>query len=339
MIRTAVVILNWNGLAWIQKFLGTVVKYSTNKETIVCVADNGSSDGSSKWVRDNFPDVKVLDLGKNNGFAGGYNLALSQIDARYFVLLNSDVEVTPGWLDPLVSCLDDSPDIAACQPRIKSYNKKEYFEYAGAAGGFIDMYGFTFCRGRIFGRVEKDVGQYDDAVDIFWASGACMAVRKEAWDKSGGLDNEFFAHMEEIDLCWRFHSAGLRVAYVPGSLVFHAGGGALPYESEFKIYLNFRNNLFLLYKNLPDEKLGRTIFIRKMFDGLAAFRFLLLGKIRNVGAIRKAHRDFTNAIRENRVSRRFVNQLPEVNSVLPFLNKSVVFEFYLKGRKTFKSLL
>lgn len=339
MTKTAILILSWNGLNWLKKFLGTVVENSSDSETMICVADNGSTDGSADWVSNNFPDIKLLRFGKNHGFAGGYNLALAQTDSRYVILLNSDVEVTQGWLAPIVDCLDRNPDVAACQPKIKSYNNKEYFEYAGAAGGFIDKFGFTFCRGRIFGKVEKDEGQYNDPVDIFWSSGACMAVRKDVWDNCGGLDNEFFAHMEEIDLCWRIHRAGFKIRYIPQSVVYHAGGGALPYESELKTYLNFRNNLFLLYKNLPDNILQKTIFVREILDGFAAFRFVLTCKFRNVMSVWKAHMDYRKSIRNNKISREHPLELPAINSVLPFLNKSVVFEFFIKGRKTFKELL
>lgn len=339
MTRTAVVILNWNGLAWLQEFLGTVVTNSAAEDTLIYVADNGSTDGSAAWVSGTFPEVRLISMEKNHGFAGGYNLALSKINARYFILLNSDVEVTQGWLEPLVNCLEQDPEIAACQPKIKSYSRKEWYEYAGAAGGFIDKYGFTFCRGRIFGRVEKDEGQYDDALDIFWSSGACMALKKDAWDKCGGLDNEFFAHMEEIDLCWRIHRAGLRIRYVPDSVVFHAGGATLPYESEFKTYLNFRNNLFLLYKNLPDYKLRKTLIVREVLDGIAAIRFVMTGSFRNVKAIWKAHIDFRKGVKTHKITREHPIELPVLNQVLPFLNKSLVFEFFIKGKKTFKKLL
>ena len=215
MNKTAIVILNWNGLGYLKMFLGKVLKFSLSNDTAIYVADNGSTDGSLKWVADNFKDVELIRLDKNHGFAGGYNLAINQIDARYFVLLNSDIEVTDGWLHPLVSFMDNNPDVASCQPKILSYYQKDYFEHAGAAGCFIDKYGYPFCRGRIFNIIEKDTGQYDSQINIFWSSGACMIVRADAWKKCGGFDTGFFAHMEEIDLCWRFSKSGYRVSYIP----------------------------------------------------------------------------------------------------------------------------
>jgi len=234
--------------------------------------------------------------------------------------------------------MDQNPEVASCQPKIKSFYNKNSFEYAGAAGGFIDKLGYTFCRGRIFDIVEKDFGQYDNSTDIFWSSGACMVVRSEVWSKCGGFDNDFFAHMEEVDLCWRFHRTGYRVSYVPGSVVYHVGGGVLPYNSELKTYLNFRNNLYLLYKNLSDNKLRRTIFLRKILDGVAAVMFLFRGRFSNVKAIWKAHRDF----RKNSVilkgKRDLSKETTSWENVSIILNKSIVFRFYIKGEKTFRSL-
>lgn len=339
MIKTAVVILNWNGINWLQKFLDNVVTCSEGNDTIVCVADNGSTDGSAAWVAENHKNVRLLAFDRNYGFAGGYNLAVSQIDATYFVLLNSDVEVTPGWLLPLISCLDNNPDVAACQPKIRSYASKDFFEYAGAAGGFIDKYGYTFCRGRLFDSVEKDDGQYDDALDIFWATGACMMVRHEAWKKCGGLDADFFAHMEEVDLCWRFHIAGHRVAYVPGSVVYHAGGGALPYNSELKTYLNFRNSLYLLYKNLPDSALHLVLFKRKILDGFAALMFALKGSIKSTRAVWKAHKSYYKNLASLKSKRNTVKELSSGKPVYQILNKSVVFEFYIKRERTYSKLM
>jgi GT2 family glycosyltransferase len=338
MIKTAVVILNWNGLAWLQKFLGTVIKFSAGGDTAVYVADNGSSDGSADWVNKNFNDVTIIRFERNYGFAGGYNLALKQIRAKYFVLLNSDVEVTESWLMPLVKYMDQNDDVASCQPKIRSFDRKEYFEYAGAAGGYIDKLGYTFCRGRIFDHVERDNGQYDDYTDIFWSTGACMMVKSDAWSKCGGFDDDFFAHMEEIDLCWRFHLAGFRVSYVPESVVYHAGGGALPYDSGLKTYLNFRNNLFLLYKNLPDNKLHKTIFLRKILDGTAAVMFIFKGRIVNVKAVWKAHTDYCKNIKSLKGKRESVRKLTISQTCRQILNKSIVFRFYIKGEKTFNRL-
>jgi GT2 family glycosyltransferase len=339
MSKTAIVILNWNGLGFLKMFLEIVVKNSIDDETEVCVADNGSTDGSPEWVAENFSQVKLILLDKNYGFAGGYNLALSQLDAKYFVLLNSDIEVTEKWLLPLVSLMDNNPDVASCQPKILSYYHKDQFEHAGAAGCFIDKYGYPFCRGRIITKVENDNGQYDSPLDVFWSSGACMIVRSDAWKKCGGFDADFFAHMEEIDLCWRFNKAGYRVCFLPDSVIYHVGGGTLAYNSPFKTYLNFRNSLFLLYKNLPDDKLQHVLFIRRLLDGLAAIYFLFQGSFRSVVAVWKAHMDYYKALDRLRTKRTDVKKL-EVTHFDPLvLNKSIVFEFYVKGNKTYKSLI
>lgn len=338
MLKTAVVILNWNGIGFLKKFLQNVIYNSSLPGTKVFVADNGSTDGSAEWVESNCKQAALIKLDKNHGFAGGYNLALEQVNAEYYVLLNSDVEVAPGWLEPLVRHLDDHRDIAACQPKILSYDKKEYFEYAGAAGGYIDKYGYPFCRGRIFDFVEKDTGQYNDSVNVFWASGACMIVRSKAWNECGGFDADFFAHMEEIDLCWRFHAAGFRLAYVPSSAVCHVGGGALPYDSPFKTYLNFRNSLFLLYKNLEDEEMKSILFARRVLDGIAALKFLLTGSVGSFRAVWKAHRDYYRSIPVLREKRQAVKNMRKGDYSAPILNKSIVFEFYAKGNKTFDSL-
>jgi GT2 family glycosyltransferase len=338
MLKTAIVILNWNGIEFLKKFLGTIIKYSTDNSNLVYVADNGSIDGSAEWLASNFKDVKIIRLDKNYGFAGGYNIALEQIDAKYYVLINSDIEVTASWLAPLVSFMDCNPDVAACQPKILSYSRKDHFEYAGAAGGYIDKYGYPFCRGRLFDTVETDNGQYDNGTDIFWASGACMIISAEAWKKCGGFDSTFFAHMEEIDLCWRLNKAGYRVRYVPESVVFHIGGGSLPYNSPFKVYLNFRNSLFMLYKNLPDNKLNSTLFFRKSLDGVAAIMFLLKGNFENFKSVWKAHMDYYRAKDELKRKRVLVKKLETKIIPVLILKKSIVFEFYAKGNKTFKSL-
>jgi GT2 family glycosyltransferase len=338
MLKTAVVILNWNGLGYLKKFLGNVVENSSGPGIAIFVADNGSSDGSAEWVSSNYKEVRLIRFEKNHGFAGGYNLALRQIDAKYYILLNSDIETTKGWIDPLVDYMDSDQATAACQPKILSWSRRDYFEYAGAAGGYLDKYGFPFCRGRIFTHVEKDTGQYDDQASIFWASGACMAVRADAWERCGGLDESFFAHMEEIDLCWRILSSGSRIMYIPGSVVYHVGGGSLPYESPFKTYLNFRNSLCLLYKNLDGSILKRTLFIRKVFDGIAAMMFLLKGDVKNFKAVWKAHIDYYRSSAMLKETRKHAQSVKSSNESLPVLNKSIVFEFYARGHKTFSSL-
>ncbi len=339
MHKTVIVILNWNGLGFLKKFLGTVIKNSGDKDTLICVADNGSTDGSPEWVKENFSNVRLIMLDKNYGFAGGYNQAIAQLDAKYFLLLNSDIEVTEGWLQPLVSFMDNNHDVASCQPKILSYNQKDHFEHAGAAGCFIDKYGYPFCRGRILNKIEKDIGQYDSQIDVFWSSGACMIVRADAWKKCGGFDPDFFAHMEEIDLCWRFHKAGYRVCFLPDSVIYHVGGGTLPYSSPLKTYLNFRNSLFLLYKNLPDKRLHRVLFVRKILDGMAAVFFLSKGSLESIRAVWKAHMDYYKAMADLRKKREKVKEL-EISKTEPeVLNKSIVFEFYVKGNKTYKSLV
>ena len=339
MYKTAIVILNWNGLGFLKMFLSIVVKNSIDSETMVCVADNGSTDGSSEWVAENHNNVRLIKLDKNYGFAGGYNLAINQLDAKYFVLLNSDIEVTSGWLNPLVSFMDKNADVASCQPKVLSYYKKDHFEHAGAAGCFIDKYGYPFCRGRIINKIEKDTGQYDSRIDVFWTSGACMIVRSDAWIKCGGFDADFFAHMEEIDLCWRFQKAGYRVCYLPDSVIYHIGGGTLPYSSPIKTYLNFRNSLFLLYKNLPDNKLYTVLLIRRFLDGLAAIFFLTKGSLVSVRAVWRAHKDYYKAIRDLRAKRRSVKILDLNHAPTTILNKSIIFEFYVKGNKTYNSLI
>lgn len=338
MPRTAVVILNWNGLGFLMEFLGKVIDLTSLPGTEIIVADNGSSDGSIQWINENHKSVRIISLGENYGFAGGYNLAISRIEADYFVLLNSDIEVTEGWLQPLVSFLENNPGHASCQPKVLSFGRKEYFEHAGAAGGYIDKYGYPFCRGRIFDYIEKDNGQYNDTRDIFWSTGACMVVRADAWKRCGGFDESFFAHMEEIDLCWRFHKAGYRVGYIPGSVVYHVGGGALPYNSPRKLYLNFRNSLFFLYKNLPEKKLMKVMYLRRLLDGVAAAMFLLKGNIKSVAAVWKAHMDFYRSLNEVKEKRKAVNKLGNSDINAPILNKSIVFEFYAKGHKTYQSL-
>ena len=339
MKRTAIVILNWNGISFLRMFLSTVVKYSAPDEADIYLADNGSTDGSAAWVAENFKEVKLITLERNYGFAEGYNRAIDQIEAEYFILLNSDIEVTEGWLSPLVRLMEENSNAAACQPKILSWHRRDYFEHAGAAGGFIDINGYPFCRGRIFDSTEKDEGQYNDQTDIFWSSGACMIVRGEAWKKCGGFDPDFFAHMEEIDLCWRFNKAGFRIIFTPLSTVYHIGGGSLNYDSPYKTYLNFRNSLLMLYKHLPEKGFFSTLFKRKILDGMAAAMFLAKGRFRHAGAVLMAHISYYRSIGELRKKRvRALNLGTDHTSGL-IMNKSVVFEFYIKGKKTYKRLI
>jgi hypothetical protein len=283
----AVVILNYNGEHFLRQFLPAVIEHSEEAEIIV--ADNASTDQSVEIIKNEFPAVRLISLKSNYGFCGGYNKALQAVNADYYVLLNSDVEVTAHWLKPLIRLLDEQPDVAAVQPKIKSFHNKEYFEYAGAAGGFIDSLGYPFCRGRVFDEVEKDLGQYNDEKEIFWATGACMVVRSKLYHQLGGLDEDFFAHMEEIDLCWRLKRQGHTIYYVGESTVYHVGGGTLSKVNPRKTYLNFRNGLSLLLKNLSLTALLWKVPIRIALDDVAAIRFLLKGQGTHAWAIIRAH--------------------------------------------------
>ncbi|MEQ9468335.1 MAG: glycosyltransferase family 2 protein [Ekhidna sp.] len=328
MAKTAVVILNYNGKTYLEKFLPSVIANSENAEIIV--ADNASTDDSVQFMKKAFPDIRLLRLSKNHGFAGGYNETLKQVNTEYFLLLNSDVEVTKGWLAPLTSFLDENPDYAACQPKVKDYNHRAKFEYAGACGGFIDFLGYPYCRGRIFDEVEIDSGQYNEPLDIFWSSGACMLVRSEVFFKARGFDQDFFAHMEEIDLCWRIHSLGLKIKSLPNSTVYHVGGGTLDKSSPFKTYLNFRNGICLLIKNLPLEKLLLKLPIRIFLDWIAAFKFLMEGNAQHSWSVLKAHFSATLRFPQMLKKRRLISPAPK--------SKLMVYEYYLKGNRKFSDL-
>lgn len=290
MSKVAVVILNYNGEEMLGRFLPSVVGNSPGADIIV--ADNASTDGSVAFVKENFPSVKIVLLDRNYGFAGGYNRALEKVAADYVLLLNSDVETTPGWLEPLVALLDADSSIVACQPKILDFKRKTHFEYAGAVGGFIDRYGYPYCRGRLFDTVEEDKGQYDVPCDIFWATGAALLVRAAAYRAAGGLDECFFAHMEEIDLCWRLRSRGYRIVCEPRSVVYHVGGATLSAGNPQKTYLNFRNNLLMLYKNLPSCELGTVMRVRCLLDYVAALKFAVAGEWLHCKAVLKARRDY-----------------------------------------------
>ncbi|MGM0528873.1 MAG: glycosyltransferase family 2 protein [Bacteroidota bacterium] len=339
MIKTSVVILNWNGRKFLEQFLGDVIKHSSAENSKVYVADNGSTDDSCEYIRGSHPEAGILELGQNYGFAGGYNEALKTLESEYFVLLNSDIEVTPGWLNPLTDFMDKNPGVAACQPKILSYDDRTRFEYAGAAGGFIDKYGYPFCRGRIMNVTEEDKGQYDDIKQIFWASGACMFIRSSAWKECGGFDPDFFAHMEEIDLCWRINNRGMKIMFIPYSVVYHIGGGTLSYKSPLKIFYNFRNNLFLLYKNLPPEKLKTTLFKRKCLDVMAAARFLISLNIRAFLNVIKAHGHYHTHKKALRRKRKAGMAKIVTYPEKLILNKSLVFNFYIKKERTYTELL
>lgn len=336
MKQTAVVILNYNGAGMLRRFLPSVIEYSP--EASIYVADNGSSDESCDVVRNEFPAVKLMVLDHNYGFAEGYNRALAQVDEEYAVLLNSDVEVTRGWLSPMTQFLDSNPEVAACQPKLLSFKQKDFFEYAGAAGGFIDKWGYTFCRGRIFNTVERDSGQYDDTTDVFWATGAALMIRNEVYKNNGGLDGRFFAHMEEIDLCWRLRSRGYRIACVPQSHVYHVGGATLKKENPQKTYLNFRNNLLMIYKNAPNCQLKKIMLFRKVFDNVAALKFLASGDYAAFKAVRKARRDF-KAMRAGYDKARAENMKLAVTTRIPeVLKSSILYKYYLGFKHTYSSL-
>jgi GT2 family glycosyltransferase len=336
--KVAIVILNWNGAKLLRQFLPSVIQFSKGDFAEIIVADNGSTDDSLSIISKEFPEVKVLDLKQNFGFARGYNETLKQIEADYFVILNSDVEVTSGWLESPIKLMEADKKIAAVQPKILSYNQKTHFEYAGAAGGFIDKFGYPFCRGRIFDEVEADKGQYDKIVDIFWATGACMFVRSDLFRAVGGFDADFWAHMEEIDLCWRLKNRGFRVVYTPESTVYHLGGGSLSYDNPKKLYLNFRNNLWLLYKNLPANQLFHILFIRMMLDGVAAFKLLAEFNFNGIRSVLKAHYHFYRSLPA--LHRKRKQSLPtaikEISSGR--LAKSIVFQFYVRKNKLFSEI-
>ena len=337
-MKVSVVILNWNGCDMLRTFLPSVVRYSEGEGIEVCVADNGSTDASVTLLQQEFPSVRTIVLDQNYGFADGYNLALQQVDAEYVVLLNSDVEVTEHWLEPMIAYLDNHPEVAACQPKIRSRRQKEYFEYAGAAGGFIDKYGYPFCRGRIMGVVEKDEGQYDTVIPVFWATGAALFIRHTDYVNVGGLDGRFFAHMEEIDLCWRLRSRNREIVCVPQSIVYHVGGATLKKENPRKTFLNFRNNLVMLYKNLPQEELNKVMRIRTCLDYLAAFNFLLQGHWDNASAVMRARKEYKRLCpsfslsREENMRKKTLNPIPERTK------SSILWQFYVRGCKRFSQL-
>lgn len=338
MDKIAIVILNWNGCEMLRSFLPSVVRFSEADGGVVYVADNGSTDASVEMLRREFPTVRLILLEKNNGFADGYNLALKQVDAEYAVLLNSDVEVTEHWLMPLVTFMDAHPEVAASQPKIRSWRHKELFEYAGAAGGFIDRYGYPFCRGRILGVVETDNGQYDTIIPIFWATGAALFIRLKDYWEAGGLDGRFFAHMEEIDLCWRLRARGRQLVCVPQSEVFHVGGATLKKENPHKTYLNFRNNLVMLYKNLSEEDLLPVMRTRAILDYIAALSFVLKGQIPNALAVLRARRAYAS-LRPSFTASREENLKKTCLTVIPERTKSsILAQFYLHGKKFFSQL-
>ncbi len=338
MDKIAIVILNWNGASMMRRYLPSVLQHSRG-EAVVYVADNASTDDSVDMLRTEFPDCRIIQLEKNWGFAEGYNKALAEVEAEYYVLLNSDVEVTSHWLTPLIEFMDGHPEAAVCQPKLLSVDDRDSFEYAGACGGLLDRYGYPFCRGRIFSTVEKDHGQYDSRQEILWATGAALMIRAADYKAVGGLDGRFFAHNEEIDMCWRLRIRGRGVWCVPESRVYHVGGGTLPKSNPMKTFLNFRNNLTMLYKCLPDKELAHVMRVRRWLDYVAALEMLLLQ--RNVGdfkAVLRARRafgkwkhDFDKDRHDIQASRKDGN-----NSLCsPF---SILWQYYAKGKHVYSEL-
>jgi GT2 family glycosyltransferase len=327
MTEVAVVILNYNGKKYLEAFLPTLISHTADARIIV--ADNASTDDSVSFMKRDFPSIELIILDKNYGFAGGYNHALEQVEADYYAIINSDIEVTPNWLAPLLSFLDSNQNYAAVQGKILSYHNRTHFEYAGAAGGFVDNMGYPYCRGRIFNTIEEDKGQYDSIIDVDWTSGACMLIRQGAFHEAGGFDEHFFAHMEEIDLCWRIRTKGGKFACIPESTVFHVGGGTLNKTSPFKTYLNFKNGLSLLVKNLPGIQLVYKLPFRLVLDGFAAIKFAFESSPSHLLAILKAYFHFYRNARRDYRKRVVPHSCSE---------KSVLKAYYLKGKKTFDQL-
>ncbi|MBX9888801.1 MAG: glycosyltransferase family 2 protein [Flavobacteriaceae bacterium] len=327
MKKIAVVILNWNGVQLLEQFLPSVVQFSP--EAVIYVADNASTDDSVAFVKANFPTVRIIQNSTNYGFAQGYNEALQHIDADIYALVNSDIEVTANWLQPILNTFEKDIDTAIIQPKLLDFKNKDYFEYAGAAGGFIDKYGYPYCRGRVFDTVEKDLGQYDNNCEISWASGACFFIRSSVYKELGGFDEIFFAHQEEIDLCWRATNKGYKIKYQHDSTVYHVGGATLQQGNPKKTYLNFRNSLLMLSKNLPKNKLFPILFTRMILDGLAGIQFILQGKAAHFTAILKAHYSFYTLLSVTYKKR------SNFQSETYYSTKSIVYQYYVNSGKIF----
>lgn len=340
MKQVSVVILNWNGKLLLEKYLPSVIANTNTSIADIVVVDNCSTDNSVEFLKQQYPSVAIIEFDKNWGFAEGYNKALALLQTPYFILLNSDVEVTPKWLEPLLSVLTNNKDqVAAVQPKILSEKNKSYFEHAGASGGFIDKYGYPFCRGRIFDTVEIDNSQYNDSIEIFWASGACLAIDAKLYFEVGGLDETFFAHMEEIDLCWRLNARGYKLKCIPQSTIYHVGGATLTENSPQKVFLNFRNNLIMLYKNLPDGVLKKTLRVRLFLDYIAAFQMLINGNKENYKAILKARREFNKLKKTIYKSKRIENLKESITfDISTIYNKSILFDFFIRKKKKYNSL-
>lgn len=334
--KVAVIILNWNGTKLLREFLPSVVQNTNPELADVIVADNGSTDDSLDYVKSAFPNVRIIAFAENYGFAEGYNKAIALCnDYEYCVLLNSDAKPAKGWIEPLLETIESDNDIATLQPKILSYNNPDRFEYAGASGGFIDCHGFPYCRGRIFDNTEVDNGQYDTIIDIFWASGAALFIRTKVYLETGGLDKDFFAHMEEIDLCWRILLAGYTIKVVPQSVVYHLGGGSLPASNPRKTYLNFRNNLLLLHKNIPSKDRKKVLFTRRLYDAVAFAGFVAKGQIANARAVLKAHRDFRSMRKKLYGDGQIPDAARNLLGEFPNTDRNIITGYYLHNRRTF----
>ncbi len=334
-MKVSVVILNWNGVAMLRKFLPSVISCTPDAEIVV--ADNASTDDSIGMLEREFPSVRRIQLDENYGFAGGYNEALRQVEAEYYLLLNSDVEVTDGWLEPMLTYMDNHPDVCACQPKLRSYSNPEMLEYAGACGGYIDRLGYPYCRGRIFETVEKDCGQYDTIQSVDWATGAALLIRSQSFWEVGGFDARFFAHQEEIDLCCRLRSRGHGIVCVPDSIVYHVGGGTLPKDNPGKTYLNFRNNQFLLYKNLPEKRYYAVFVCRFFLDALASFTFLLKGDVGSFLSVWKARMDFHRMKKVFSADRKMIRS-SALDHGSPFSKCIILWQYYVRHRRYFCQL-
>ena len=340
--KVAVVILNWNGVKYLKQFLPSVLS-STWPNLDIIIGDNASTDGSVEFIRQEYPSLQIIQNDKNYGFTGGYNKVLERVDADYYILLNSDVEVADGWIEPVIALMETDPMIAAAAPKIRAYNQKDHFEHAGAAGGFIDEFGYPFCQGRMFYEIEKDNGQYAQSGEVFWATGAAMFIKKHCWDEAGGFDDRFFAHMEEIDLCWRLKNMGYKIIYCAESEVFHLGGGTLNTENPFKTFLNFRNNLLLLQNNLSFWRAVFVIGIRIWLDFFALLRFLGEGKRKDAWAVSRAHRNFfLGLFKSNQNKPKPVDparcKLPTANCLKGMYKGSIVWDFFVKKKRHFTDL-
>jgi len=338
MKKVSVVILNWNGKSLLEKFLPVLIQYTDQYLADIIIADNASTDDSVVFLENNYPFLRIIPFSQNLGYAEGYNKALIEVNSEYYVLLNSDVEVTENWLQPLIGFLENNPEAAAVQPKILSQINKDYFEYAGASGGFIDKYGYPFCRGRIFSTEEKDHGQYEDIRPIFWASGACLVIRSKDYHDAGGFDPTFFAHMEEIDLCWRLNTRGKKIYCIPQSTVYHVGAATLAKESPRKTFLNFRNNMLMLYKNTGYKHFKRIYYTRISLDYLAVFQMFLSGNIQNAKAVISARKEFKQ-IRKNYKNVREENLRKQTEKKINTIyHKCLLWQYYIKGIKIFSKL-